>query len=312
MRSSHLNILLSTLLMALLSACTQAGSTPTHALPPAQQEQSQPPAPGEAGQCGDGVCKSPETAKNCPQDCGASPAVAQDAGSADQPQQQGEVILGSVFASTELNREGGQGTCGVEPWLSDDCSEPKFWWGLHLAAAISTYVVIIPDGENRWVVTNQADEISGTGFDPGLFNGRDGYYKDATIDFSSTPGCSGSITGQQFSMPVRGTIQNGRIELILSAEPHEIISGTCGSAAVNQDLTILMYGWSAALSGDPLVMAGSMGSADLTSEAGVYRHEYSLDTNPSPQNRDQVAVTLELWCVEQVEGGANPIACPWD
>lgn len=302
----------------LCSSCNLPGSEVEGQIIP------QPPAGNPDDRCGDGTCEGIENPQNCPADCPAP--AAQQQGQENPPESQqsdqqenvsanpgsGEAVLGMVYATIELLREGGMGNCGVSPWLSSDCSEPKIWWGLDLSAAVNTYVLIIPDGNNRWVVTNQADVVSRYDFSGISFDQANGYYQNAAIDFSSTPGCAGEITGQAFSLPVMGTVENGDIELILSAAPHEIIEGACSGVSIHQDITVLMYGWAAALSGDPLDMTARMSASDRTNETGVYSHTYAVNTNPSPQNRDQAIVTLELWCVEKVSGGANPVACPWE
>lgn len=267
--------------------------------------------------CGDGVCDGPENSGNCPQDCAADGAVEgrETPAGEEEPTEEatvaGEVVLGAVASSAQLIRDVGDGDCGIEPWRGSDCISLKYWWGLQLSIEAHTKVLVIPDGADRWVITNHSDVVSRYGYNPADFQPST-YYHTATIDFGTHTECSGTIRGEDgFDFQVMGTRENGQIELILSADPQEHTEGHCGVASFAYDTTHMLYGWAVALSGDPFDLTGTLTEADLTA-AGEYRREYVADTNPSPENRDHVTATLEFMCMEKErEGVYRPIACPW-
>jgi len=45
---------------------------------------------------------------------------------------------------------------------------------------------------------------------------------------------------------------------------------------------------------------------------GKYEHEYSADTNPSPENRDHVTAKVYFECLDTSQNPATPVACPWE
>lgn len=65
-----------------------------------------------------------------------------------------EVMYGYVYSTVTLDRTPGQGDCGTGPWADPYCTSIKIWWKVQLQAFAMTPVLIIPDGENRWVITN--------------------------------------------------------------------------------------------------------------------------------------------------------------
>jgi len=280
--------------------------------------------------CGDGVCDGPENFQLCPQDCPSPGGAAPQAGNgdpsspSDQPEAATEppaasasdrsVLTGIVYATVTLERQMGSGNCGVAPWQPENCTiPPVHWWGLHLEAAAHTPVLIIPDGDNRWVVTNQPETVSRYGYDATSFNQANGKYNAATIDPSINPECKASISGQDFGLQVMGTVEGGQIELILSAEPRESIQGSCMQAGFSWDTTTLLHGWAAVMSGDPYDLTGVLLFANRTGEAGVYSNTFMGEVNPSPEKRDKVTATLEFWCVEQSSAQVqSPIPCPWE
>jgi len=67
----------------------------------------------------------------------------------------------------------------------------KIWWDMHLQAFASTHVIIIPDGQERWVITNHEDVASKYGIQ---LAGGSGEYQTITFDPAVTnPECSGEI-----------------------------------------------------------------------------------------------------------------------
>lgn len=284
--------------------------------------------------CGDGVCDGPENFQLCPQDCPLSGEAAPQGGNGDQSSPSDQpvveteaeaealadsvadraVLSGIVNTTVTLDRQMGSGDCGVDPWRPENCSMPPVhWWGLHLEASAHTPVLIIPDGENRWVVTNMPETVSQYGYDAASFNRTNGKYDVASIDPSINPECNASISGQDFGLQVMGTVQSGQIELILSTEPHELINGNCMQAGFSWDTTTLLHGWAAVMSGDPYDLTGVLLFANRTGEAGVYSNTFMGEVNPSPEKRDKVTATLEFWCVEQSSAQVqSPISCPWE
>jgi len=305
--------LVAILLLLLSLACSLTdldgrGASPTEPLPT--------PHPQSERRCGDGVCDGPENPENCPQDCASGGAAAgreTPSGEAEPTEEAtvaGEPVLGAVASSARLTRTPGDGSCGIEPWRPEACTLGVTWWGLQLSASAHTKVLVIPDGEDRWVITNHPDVVSRYGYDPADFRPST-RYREAAIEFV-LPECEGTISVEDdFNFQVMGTYEDGQIELILSADPQEHIEGHCGVAGFAYDLNNLLYGWAVALSGDPFDLTGTLTEADLTA-AGEYRREYVVDTNPSPENRDHVTATLEFMCMEKErEGVYRPIACPW-
>jgi len=187
----------------------------------------------------------------------------------------------------------------------------KVWWGLHLRASAMTPVVIVPDGPERWVITNHADAVHKAGLDFSKAPAPVATYREATVSFSPTPECSGTIDGRDFDFQVMGERTRGRIELILSAAPTEHLRGSCAGAPFETTMTHLLWGWAAALSGDPLDLTGVL-IDDNVEEPGSYRIEVERDVNPSPAPRDHLKVELGFMCVGRSSpAGVSAGPCPW-
>jgi hypothetical protein len=310
------------ILVLALSACSFGVGTEATAIPTAT-----PTRPPRRAQelCGDGVCDEKEQANPnlCPQDCPAGGELGDDAtGEPQEPDEPTESApetrppVAFVSADVTLDREMGLGDCGVDPWRSEACQNiaPTKWWGQHLEAHALAPVVVVPDGEQRWVITNQPETVKKVGYDAADFEVMQASYRGATIDFSITPECSGEIEGKDFHFQIMGTYEDGQIALILSANPQEHIWGECAGTPFEQHPTHLLYGWAAAMSGDPHDLTGVLIESDrLTSQPGTYSHTFTTDTNPSPENRDHVEADLDFQCVESLEGSVKtPAACPWE
>lgn len=237
-----------------------------------------------------------------------------------------ELAYGFVSSTVWFKREMGLGDCGVDPWFTEGCLEiaPSKWWGQHLRIEAFTPVLIIPDGVNRWVITNQPETLSKYGFDQEKLIPRFAKYAEASIDFGVTPECSGQIEGNDFHFQVMCTYEDGEIELILSANPQEHIWGECAGVDFEQHPTHLLYAWGVALSGDPHDLTGVLHKRDRSKgNPSTYQHDFTTNTNPSPEERDLVKASLSLQCVEYITKGGSadnekrsktipPTNCPWD
>ncbi|HHE72087.1 MAG TPA: hypothetical protein ENL34_07410 [Chloroflexi bacterium] len=76
--------------------------------------------------------------------------------------------------------------------------------------------------------------------------------------------------------------------------------GTCGTASFDWHLPNLLCGWAAAHSGEPMGTAMALSGADLPA-TGMCHHTYTLDANPSPDNRDHVEAKLSFMCAVRHE-----------
>jgi len=278
---------------------------------------SQPtPAPVSENRCGDMVCDGPENPQNCSQDCSVAASNAEEAAGeepsaeAPEPSAGGEVAYGYIYSVITLDRTAGTGDCGVDPWYSSDCSVMKIWWDMHAKALASTFVMIVPDGQDRWVITNQPDATAKYGV---TLSRGSGEYQSITLNPGLTnPECSGSIEGKSFDFQVMGTRENGVTELILSANPVEHAWGSCMQAGFDWETSHLLYGWAAAVSGDPNDLRVELNDT-FRELPGQYAFVRTTDTNPSPENRDHVSVEVGFLCTGSISSGtATPIACPWE
>jgi|GEM_PF-1002262 hypothetical protein len=288
---------------------------------------SSEPAPNSEKRCGDDVCDGPENAQNCPDDCTVNidPAGNADSTAEDQEANQTEIpeistdaqaepVIGFVYAEISLDRTPGSGDCGIDPWFTPDCTMGiRIWWDMHMKAIASTPVLIIPDGQDRWVITNHTAVTDQYGINLNDFADRGGKYTEISIDPTVTnPECAATIEGPEFDFQVMGTRENGLTELILSANATELTQGSCMQAGFDWETNFLLYGWAVALSGDPLDLSFEMYDTFRTAP-GNYTFQNEIDTNPSPDNRDHVSTRLEFICLSQEAPNIqSPVACPWE
>ncbi|MFO7598759.1 MAG: hypothetical protein R6X27_02990 [Candidatus Desulfacyla sp.] len=225
----------------------------------------------------------------------------------------GSVLFGYVYSSISLDREPGTGDCGTGAWADPNCISIKIWWKLQLQAFASSPVLIIPDGTDRWVITNLGSVAQKYGVslpDASTL----GTYQSMTLDPSVTnPECIVSkFEGADFSFQVMGTRENGLTELIISSNPVESTQGTCMQAAFAYDTTWLLNGWAAALSGDATDLRIQLNDT-FKDSPGQYTFINTVNTNPSPNNRDRVRVELGFLCTSSTgEGGLQTVPCPWE
>lgn len=234
-------------------------------------------------------------------------AVAQDPNAA-------EVMFGYVYSSISLDRDPGQGDCGTGPWADPYCTSLKIWWKMQLEAFAMSPVLIIPDGENRWVITNLGAVAEKYGVSlPDSSNL--GSYQSMLVDPSVTnPECTVTqFEGADFSFQVMGTRENGLTELIISSNAIESGAGHCMQAAFAWETTYLLNGWAAGLSGDPTDLRVELNDTFMNAP-GQYTFINTTDTNPSPQNRDHVRVELGFHCTDSISGSGvqESIPCPWE
>ncbi len=226
----------------------------------------------------------------------------------------GEVMFGYVFSSISLDRDPGQGDCGIGPWADPYCTSLKIWWKMQLKAFAMSPVLIIPDGENRWVITNLGAVAEK--YSVSLPDSSDlGTYQYMFLDPSVTnPECTvAQFEGADFSFQVMGTRENGLTELIISSNAIESTAGNCMQAAFAYETTYLLNGWAAGLSGDPMDLRVELNDTFMNAP-GQYTFINTIDTNPSPENRDHVRVELGFYCTDSISGPGvhESIPCPWE
>lgn len=299
---------MSAILLLFSLACSLAGAA-----------SPEPTLPVSQNRCGDLVCDGPENAQNCPQDCSAAAVQADEPAADEQPDPSvdaSEMMTGVVIVEVQLDRTPGLGDCGIEPWYSSDCTmNTKYWWGLHAKASASAPVLIVADGQDRWVITSDRDAAAkyGINLDDHDYSPFDGRYLEISIDPKATnPECSASIEGQDFSFEVMGAREEGVAELIFSANPVEHIWGSCGQAGFDWETEYLRYAWAAAMLRDPSNLSFQMNET-FHSAPGTYQFNVAMDVNPSPENRDHVTVSIEFLCMAQEAANVlAPSACPWE
>ena len=291
------------------------------------------PAPAARGFCGDGLCNGPENHRSCPQDCAegehGQSGPRGPRGQQSTPQAQvtpqptaaaaspGEVTYAAINAYVTLDRDAGFGTCGQDPWRSSMCTNGANWWGFHIKVASISNVLVIPDGENRWVLTSHPDVLAAYGYNPDDFK-PNGYYQEAEFtDFAGDDECHAQIRGNTFEAMPLATYENGQFVITFSftTQPEEHVSGACASANFDWQLHNLRYGWGAAISGDLYDMIAILTEADHHGP-GKYEHVFQVDTNPSPENRDHVTAKIEVICLTPAPdlpfGNFNKTPCPWE
>ena len=311
------NFLISATLIILSLACSLGGAIGDNSIATPQSEK----------RCGDDVCDGPENAQNCPDDCttNLNPAGTADSTAEDQnatldempevsTDAQAKPVIGFVYAEISLDRTPGSGDCGIDPWYTPDCTMGiRIWWDMHMKAIASTPVLIIPDGPDRWVITNHTDISDQYDINLNDFADSGGKYTEISLDPTVTnPECAATIEGPEFDFQVMGTRENGLTELILSANATEFTQGSCMQAGFDWETNFLLYGWAAALSSDPLDLSFEMNDTFRTAP-GNYVFQNEIDTNPSPDKRDHVTTRLEFMCLSQETLHVqSPVACPWE
>jgi hypothetical protein len=295
--------------LALLSLACALGGLP---------EEAPPQTPRTENRCGDTVCDGPENGQNCPQDCavlGEQPTPEEPVDNQPTPAGAASVgMTGVVIVEIQLDRTPGVGDCGVAPWYSPDCTmNIKYWWGLHAKAAASAPVLIVPDGQERWVITSDPSAAAPYGIPLEDYSPFEGRYLEISVDPKTTnPECSASIEGQDFAFEVMGTREEGVTELIFSTNPVEHIWGNCGQAGFDWQTEDLRNGWAAAMLRAPSNLSFQMNET-FHSAPGTYSFQVEIDTNPSPENRDHVAVSIQFLCMGQEAANVlAPTACPWE
>ncbi len=263
--------------------------------------------------CGDGVCDGPENANNCTEDCQAAgiPEATTTSGENDgkltpETEAQGKVFA-QVYVEVQVSRDDGVGDCSMPPWGVDhiaggdfNCVPPKYWYGYNLKATAFQLLQLTPAGENAWLIA---------GAKPG-----GGTYQEAAHWSDGQRVCwPTAISGQTFGLDANGNYQDDKIELTFLAEPKETSDWVCdGGQAYVRETTLLLIDWAIAMSGDYTNLSATLDSRHRVAD-GFYRHEFTMDTNPSPNNRDHVTATLEFSCVEPQQAGTyTTVACPWE
>lgn len=255
-----------------------------------------------------------------------------------------EIVVMQVALQANMSRDMGWGTCGTSPW-NKGCATSRTWWGYDLENFIIKNLIIVPDGENRWVLTNNQDalekyaedhDINLEPFSADMYYTDDngvrydgGKYQKAAIDFSVIEDCSGSVDTELNYAQIMGEVVDNNIELVFSIDAKETENGVCTNYPFSYNVTNWRWAVSSVLTGDTNNMTINLTDAENTPAAeeadkngiidynGTYYKEFSGDTNPSPQNRDHVAGNITLTCMKYRNGEPlnSPDAltnCPWN
>lgn len=296
------------LLILVVSSCAQ---------PAGEVQVTRESLPG-ASACGDGVCDALESANPvlCPRDCAPAATVGQQSSTAGPQESEttGEARFARIVSHIEIDRQAGQGSCGISPWMLPDCQTPRYWWGGHLAAEVEALALLIEKDGGDWMISNQQDVLAGNGINPTDFPASEGRYTRSSIDFADEANrCAGQMAGQPFDLQVAGDYAGDRIHLLMTSSPTEKVTGQCGGEGFQRMEWNLRSGWAAALSGDPHDLIAVLSPKDKTKDIGGYRREYSVQTNPSADNRDSVRVVLTFECLSgDAVQAFNPATCPWE
>ena len=178
---------------------------------------------------------------------------------------------------------------------------------------------MVPQSENKWLLTSDPGIIAQYGYDIYHYN-SEGVYKEAQYtDYAGDDECHAEIQGNTFVPRPLAVYEDGRIAITFNFDtpPQEYVTGACASAGFEWQLSDLLYGWSAALSGSPQDTSGILTQADA-GQLGAYSHTFTADTNPSPENRDHVQVTIDIICMKYDPNNSDAqatayiqTACPW-
>ncbi len=213
---------------------------------------------------------------------------------------------GQIFVEVQVQRSDGVGSCGSPPWGVDHinggdftCVPPKYWYGYDLAANLIKNVEITSAGDGTWTIT-------------GIEGGGGSYNKAAHWSDGERVCSPVSTTGEIFEFDAEGTYQDGTIELSFTTLPVETSNWVCdGGHSYVRETTLLLIDWSIATTGDYTSLYVTLDGTDQV-RTGEYEHEYSADTNPSPENRDHVTAKVYFECLDTSKNPATPVACPWE
>ncbi len=218
-----------------------------------------------------------------------------------------------VRVTVTLDRDVGEGNCGIKPWYKEDCPGSKYWWKIHAKVVSISYVLVVPDGKNRWVVTDNEKVIKKYNLDLGAFKGAH-FYEELQVSPGRFRECHPKAEGKRFKVQIMGEITDKKAVIYFSfpQKPIEHVYGNCGRAHFDWNAKSVYYGWGVAFSGNPLDHTLRLHPSKL------WTTTLKADTNPSPSNRDHVKAKVEFWCLkyspEKSRGDINVfdyVRCPW-
>jgi hypothetical protein len=200
-----------------------------------------------------------------------------------------------------VTRDASEGTCGSAPWGVDHidggdyrCPPPKYWFGYQYDITAQQQLNLIPQGQG-WRL--QARTTGG------------GTYQTALGWSDGNRVCEPiAVVGAPFDFDVSGGVADDEIVLAITTNPTEVATWSCG---YDRETTLVLIDMGLAMSNDYNDISVLLKTTDRFSMSR-YRKTFTLDTNPSPQPRDHVAVTLTLSCMAMQDGDTFVESdCPW-
>ncbi len=212
-----------------------------------------------------------------------------------------------------FDRDVGWGDCGVKPWKKKDCPGSKYWWKIHAKVVSINYVLVVPDGKNRWVITDNEKVLKKYNLNLYAFKGAH-YYKELSVDPGEIRECHPKAEGNEFKVQIMGEITDKKAVIYFSfpQKPVEHVYGNCASAHFDWISKGVYYAWGVAFSGNPFEHTLKLNPIKL------WKTTLKADTNPSPHKRDHVKVKVEFYCLkyapEKSRGDLKAydyVSCPW-
>ncbi len=114
-------------------------------------------------------------------------------------------------------------------------------------------------------------------------------------------------------MNAEGNYRNSEITIAFEANPVEVANWECSQGqGYERETTLLLIDWAVAMTGNYTDLSVVLNEEDRVSP-GVYQKIITTSTNPSPDNRDRVNLTIDFKCIEgDANGIYNSILCPWE
>ena len=200
-----------------------------------------------------------------------------------------------------VTRDGGEGSCGVAPWGVDhinggdfSCVPPKYWYNHAYWINATQILTIVPSNAGYQLVAR------GKGV---------GRYEEAESWDDGQRICAPSdVEAANFDFNVSGAAVVGQATLTITMNPTEIALWECnGGSSYSRETTLVHIDTGLALSGSYTDISVLFETTNAFGKG--YRIYKTLDTNPSPDNRDHVNLQFSLDCFER--NISNPVECPW-
>ncbi len=129
----------------------------------------------------------------------------------------------------------------------------KMWWEFAFESPRFHAVIIVPDGQDRWVITASRTRLRNTAsIWPICRHGirRQVHPASASTRPRPTRNVPPRIEGPDFDLKFMGTREEGLTELILSANRLNILKEHACRPPFAYDSEFLLYDWAYALTGD--------------------------------------------------------------